>query len=314
MRLSLIRRFFLSLNDVVADVSRKIFSVISTRLKSVFAHYLFLRQSADRARILPPSAAPCHPAPGRRLLIIRNDNPAPTANIFMSFDGIMPSITSSSAPPTPSKRLSSLTAFSSPDPEVPKLTSDAPPNNARKRWSILGKSFSPFDAQSPAPSPPGSSSGSPPRNLDDARRETALARTTRPPLHASKSSSSSSGSEVTPAYRLYCFKFSLEWAQNFDRNAKRGNGERRIVSPRLPNPAQACIGARVPGVGNEILPKDPSGGLGGAKYAGRALAEWALIVGECNNFVERRRTEGVPGLKWVEVPVLGVEGFRRFGG
>ena len=54
--------------------------------------------------------------------------------------------------------------------------------------------------------------------------------------------------------------------------------------------------------------------LGLAKYAGRALAEWALIVGECNNFVERRRKEGVPNLKMIEVPVLGVEGFRRFGG
>lgn len=49
-----------------------------------------------------------------------------------------------------------------------------------------------------------------------------------------------------------------------------------------------------------------------AKYAGRALAEWALIVCECNNFVERRRAEGVPGLKWVEIPTLGIEGFRRF--
>lgn len=50
-----------------------------------------------------------------------------------------------------------------------------------------------------------------------------------------------------------------------------------------------------------------------AKYAGRALAEWALIVAECNNFVERRRAEGVPNLKLVEIPTLGVEGFRRFG-
>ena len=68
----------------------------------------------------------------------------------------------------------------------------------------------------------------------------------------------------------------------------------------------------------EIAPRDPrlDGGMvrvARAKYAGRALAEWALVVGECNSFVERRRGEGVPGLKWVEVPTLGVEGFRRFG-
>lgn len=46
----------------------------------------------------------------------------------------------------------------------------------------------------------------------------------------------------------------------------------------------------------------------GAVYAGRALAEWSIVVGECNNFVERRREEGVLGLAEVEVPVLSVEG------
>lgn len=68
---------------------------------------------------------------------------------------------------------------------------------------------------------------------------------------------------------------------------------------------------------NEVVPKDPAAAgrntASRAKYAGRALAEWAIIVGECNGFVERRRNEGVPGLKWVEVPTLGVEGFKRFG-
>jgi hypothetical protein len=95
--------------------------------------------------------------------------------------------------------------------------------------------------------------------------------------------------------------------------------ERRICPPRLPAPAQAWLGARVPGTSHEVAPRDPAEGgasvesVARAKYAGRALAEWTLIVGECNNFVERRRNEGVPGLKWVEVPTLGVEGFRKFG-
>ncbi|KAK5633086.1 hypothetical protein RRF57_008800 [Xylaria bambusicola] len=50
------------------------------------------------------------------------------------------------------------------------------------------------------------------------------------------------------------------------------------------------------------------------KYAGRALAEWSLVVAECNSFVERRREEGVLGLQDVEVPALGVEGFRKISG
>jgi hypothetical protein len=50
-----------------------------------------------------------------------------------------------------------------------------------------------------------------------------------------------------------------------------------------------------------------------ATYSGRALAEWSIVVNECNSFVERRRDEGVCGLQEVEVPSLGVENLRRMG-
>jgi hypothetical protein len=46
----------------------------------------------------------------------------------------------------------------------------------------------------------------------------------------------------------------------------------------------------------------------GAVYAGRALAEWSMVVSECNSFVDRRRDEGILGLNDVEVPTLSVEG------
>lgn len=49
------------------------------------------------------------------------------------------------------------------------------------------------------------------------------------------------------------------------------------------------------------------------KYSGRALAEWGLVVGECNGFIDRRRDEGVLGLSDVEVPTLGIEGIRKVG-
>lgn len=48
-----------------------------------------------------------------------------------------------------------------------------------------------------------------------------------------------------------------------------------------------------------------------SKYAGRALAEWAQIVTECDSFFSRRRNEGVPCDKMVETPTLGVESFRK---
>ncbi|KAI1270882.1 hypothetical protein F5Y07DRAFT_54842 [Xylaria sp. FL0933] len=66
---------------------------------------------------------------------------------------------------------------------------------------------------------------------------------------------------------------------------------------------------------NLVNPVEPSGSFArSVKYAGRALAEWGLVVAECNSFVERRREEGVLGLQDVEVPALGVEGFRKICG
>jgi hypothetical protein len=94
--------------------------------------------------------------------------------------------------------------------------------------------------------------------------------------------------------------------------------ERRLLLPRLPAAAQASLSARIPNTNREVVPSDPR--VNGveratrAKYSGRALAEWASVVQECNNFFDRRRAEGVPSLRWVEVPTLGVEGFRRFVG
>jgi hypothetical protein len=61
-----------------------------------------------------------------------------------------------------------------------------------------------------------------------------------------------------------------------------------------------------------VQPVEPKGlFVLSSKYAGRALAEWGMVVSECNSFVDRRRDEGVLGLKEVEVPTLGVEGLRR---
>lgn len=63
---------------------------------------------------------------------------------------------------------------------------------------------------------------------------------------------------------------------------------------------------------NLVSPVEPTGSFARTvKYAGRALAEWSLVVAECNNFVERRREEGILGLQDIEVPALGVEGFRK---
>ncbi|RAL63726.1 hypothetical protein DID88_003373 [Monilinia fructigena] len=65
------------------DLDTKIFGVVSSRVKGTWANYLFLKQTAESSDLLPPSTTPCLPAPGRRLLIIRNDTQMPAPSLFL---------------------------------------------------------------------------------------------------------------------------------------------------------------------------------------------------------------------------------------
>ena len=62
----------------------------------------------------------------------------------------------------------------------------------------------------------------------------------------------------------------------------------------------------------QVRAKAPTGeAKSSSRYAGRALAEWTIVVGECSSFFERRKGEGVPGDRYVETPTLGVEVLRK---
>lgn len=142
------------------------------------------------------------------------------------------------------------------------------------------------------------------------------------------------------SYRAFTFKFSLEWADRLDRRLQTP-GPMRIAPPKLPLPAQTLIHSKSrtgshssdspPGTMEtvftdarsinsdsnksvDIQAMEPKGDAKAtAKYTGRALAEWTLVVMECGSFFDRRRSEGVPGNRWVETPNLGVESFKRPG-
>ncbi|ESZ91186.1 hypothetical protein SBOR_8437 [Sclerotinia borealis F-4128] len=319
------------------DLDTKIFGIVSSRIKATWANYLFLKQTAERLDLLPPSTAPCLPAPSRKFLILRNDTQMPAPSLFLGFDGLM-TINNASSLKKPSnayKRQSlvgDLTHLETNEKETPKSASATPTTPNKKRWTFMGKiipSLSPSpEAASSSPSK-STKAGSEKKALEEARKATSVSRA-RPALHSKSNSSDSETPPATPSHRAYSFKFSLEWVQQFEKahlilqNGATGKGpvgfngpnERKLTPPRLPAPAHAWLGARVPGMSKEVIPQDPK--LAGrdrstrAKYSGRALAEWTMIVGECNNFVERRRKEGVPNLRWVEVPTLGVDGFRKF--
>ena len=111
-------------------------------------------------------------------------------------------------------------------------------------------------------------------------------------------------------FRTLTFKFSLEFHP-----ATKPMPPMRLFPPRLPPPAQQYLQSRsnknysVEGAMKAVEPRGESASR--ARYSGRALAEWTIVVGECHNFFERRKNEGAPSNKHVETPALGVEVFKR---
>ncbi|KAI1137783.1 DUF1765-domain-containing protein [Hypoxylon sp. FL0543] len=365
------------------DSDGKIFLVVYSRLKTVWSHYLWLKQMAEQRGKFPPSTAPSFPTPGKRFMIIRTEMPVVQPGLLISFDSSAPSssaqLDSASTPATDFESMDSVDY--------------GEPIFQKKRGSLLGKLFS-FSGATAT------------NDLEAVRRETAASRT-RPalppkgPSNVSPSASDTDSIGSSPTYEAlqYVFKFTLSW-----NSAGTMSPPNRILTrPRLPNPAQSWVtakgrtgspppppagrpaptravsGSPNPGLVDSaknadpseipstphristsfdrrqsfgqmspvdrssddlplsrvstvsrnrdeatlrspisltqepiIIPVEPKGVFAtGVKYAGRALAEWSLVVAECNSFVDRRREEGVLGLSDVEVPALGVEGFRK---
>ena len=124
-------------------------------------------------------------------------------------------------------------------------------------------------------------------------------------------SRSVSAASSNAAHRNFSFKFSLDFHPNV-----KAPGQIRLFPPRLPKPAQEFLQSRCAKANGAqhmqaIEPKDLSRER--ARYTGRALAEWMMVVGECQSFFERRKNEGVPENRFVETPTLGVEVFKRGG-
>jgi hypothetical protein len=324
-----------------------IFECLSERLHETYAHYLFIRESAQMSPMLLPSTAPCNPAPGRRLLIVRTDslhNP-PRNNNFLSFDG---SLTSQNGV---LKRNSTFGEMLSKE-EINRPRSNSSSNNsdsdpevdekAGKKWTLLRTIIGTSKQET-------TKSRSPNRSITSAASSNGSARDSKTPsstltqVQTQQQKEEQQRKNYMPTHRAFSFKFSLEWVDRLDRRLQTP-GSMRIQPPRLPVPAQQHLQASRPESHSSTSPVaasftvsgvsgafgiDPTGGSGKgietkfveptgeariqAKYSGRALAEWALVVGECQSFFDRRRAEGVGHAKWIETPALGVEAFKRPG-
>ncbi len=258
-------------------------------------------------------------------MIIRNDNQIPPGNMFLTFDGIVPP--SSSTQSTAYKRhasLNSLTQISEGENSTEHGSAEGQdsehlPSLGRKRWSLL-RNILPFNSPTNDRIKPKeiiSMSSKTGPGSDEVPRESM--NINGPPNSPSivdglnrsdhKDSNKPASGQAPFQHLCYSFKFSLEWMER-PQNASK---DRRLYPPRLPMPAQFFLQSKRTAPYDVTPTKPPLEVASSSRYSGRALAEWALIVIECQNFFERRKTEGVPANKWVETPTLGVESFRRPG-
>lgn len=287
------------------------------RLQITWSQHLYLRDGAREHNTPPPPTNPCMPAPNRRLLIARTDPQLSPAGTYLSFDGIVPPKTPSEATPMSVKRSSTISSISNvmemharPDTSM-SVSSDSTDMEPRGRSSsaiggfirnLIG-SKGRSKSQSRSPSKPREEPPPVPQLLRAATDD--FAGSVRP-------GPTTTGPVVEqPQFRNFSFKFSLDYWPN-----ARPFPNMRLQPPRLPRSAEQMLQTYSQKVNSAspACPKRPSGEMAAhAKYAGRAMAEWAMVLGECTSFFERRRNEGAPGNKFVETPALNVEVFRRPG-
>ncbi|KAK7951424.1 uncharacterized protein PG986_007152 [Apiospora aurea] len=310
------------------DSDIRMFHLAATRLGTVWSHYQWLRDVAEGRSNCAPSTAPATPAPGKRFMIIRTEAPgaqpgahAPAPPEFVSppntdtaaykkkwnllgrvlhlsngsnpedaepsvRDGTMahkpaPPPKGASNPVTP-PRLGHgqfTLSWNGPNMMPPAeriLTQPRLPLPAQSRlgFSDMGNSSHALPAGRPAPTR--AVSGSVQSGLIEAAKNAEVSETSASPR--SSATMDRRGSQSPSMERISSNQSSLY--------------QDRITTPT----AEAFVHGTKPSSHLER----------GAKYSGRALAEWSLVVAECNSFVDRRRDEGVPDLSEVEVPSLGM--------
>ncbi len=132
------------------DLDIAIYEALAERLNNSWASYLYLKNIAEEHDHTLPSSAPCSPAPGRRLIIIRDDCQPVPVSMFTSFDKVISQM--------PSAQLNDSTASLS----NRTTNADSTRNPPKKRWSFM-KNIMPFST--PVNTRPGEVT--PPGSADD---------------------------------------------------------------------------------------------------------------------------------------------------
>lgn len=290
-----------------------ILETLLDRLQTSWSYYVFLREQADQQRALLPPTNPSCPAPNRRLLIVRTDPQVNPGNAFLSFDGIVSPKSPTEPTSLAAKRSSTISQVTAIDtrPDTALSTSDSEPEtrgrglsgfikklmtpSSRSKSQGTSRSKNRLDSKSPGPDPglARAATAEPPQPIEETKPEQPVH---PPPVNQR---------------RNFSFKFSLEYQPNM-----KPLPTMRLLPPRLPLPAHQLLQARshIANTSEPIRAIEPIGdSKAHARYCGRALAEWMVVLSECQSFFERRKNEGVPSNKLVETPTLAVEVFRRPG-
>ncbi|KAL8719476.1 MAG: hypothetical protein Q9225_003526 [Loekoesia sp. 1 TL-2023] len=283
------------LNDSNSELDNMILKTLTLRLHRVWGSFLYLQDTALDKGSPPISTAPCSPAPSRRLLIIRNDSQPASGGMFLSFDSILSP--SSSTVATAYERHGLMSSLMGGD---ESQESKNLPSMGKKSWSLL-KNMMPFALSALDPS-----RNTPRQGPSMAKGSNAGAQSK---INGSLSSKPSNGQDGT-SFRAHSFKFSLEW---IDGEKAPFGRERQIYPPRLPLSSSNGL-KPLALTESDLKPFEQVGAAAvQGKYAGRALAEWDLLIDEFQDFFKRRIAEGVPNDSLVETPTLGIETFRRPG-
>ncbi|EEQ27896.1 hypothetical protein McanMca71_005230 [Microsporum canis] len=334
-----------------SDLDIRIYQTLYDRLGQIWDQFIAHQSIAEKGLVAPVSTAPCTPAPGRRLIIIRNDYFPPAPSMFVCLDNILP----------PSVAVRPSSRESPKQTQVSTSEADSTSPQIKKTWKMLRTIFKGNSNPKPGEvTPPGSSSPEVPgtATVNEGRN---ASENTKSQQEDGANPRSEPGSSTTPR-QAYTFRFCLEW---IDRQ-RWPSRNRQLYPPSLPAPARLFLHAlRKPPInisdsssGSRSHSRSGTGSDNGSetdsaeeiesqitseasgtdtvaplvnnasknlfaaaiqppvngpmnKYAGRALAEWAMVVSECDNFFERRRDEGVPCDRLVEVPTLGADSFRK---
>ncbi|KAK3300991.1 uncharacterized protein B0H64DRAFT_28695 [Chaetomium fimeti] len=243
------------------EVDVKIFLVVSQRLKTVWSHYLWLKQDAEAKGRMHPSTAPTYPAPGKRFLIIRTEVQPPQQPPHLGFDSFSSAFPSLDSP---FDYYAPATSHGDDDSATGNGKTDS--MSFKKRWSLLGKVL-PFGTAQDSPTTE-TAKRTWEEELEQARRDTAASRlagrgrksnspqSLGPPTPPKQGSStavtpssesySSTGSAPTFDAPTFVFRFTLTW-QTGPNGAPMPcppSRDRVITRPRLPAPAQARVSIR----------------------------------------------------------------------